>query len=99
MTNDDIKKLRDYCADFAEFRKNTEDGSGSNLHDIKNTFDYVRKTMEKEGLTTTEFGANLAKNAESTANVLSELWNCLYNLEQSVESFCQQQEKNNRTTI
>ncbi len=97
MTNQEIEKLRGYCEDFKSFRQNTEDGSGTNLHDIKNTFNYVRKTLDTYNLVGTAFGSELSKKAEQAANVLSELWLCLQNLEISVENFCDEQEKNNGT--
>lgn len=95
MRNDDIKLLREYCEDFKRYRDNTEDGEGNNLHDIKNTFDYVRKTIDQYNLTGTAFGAELSTKAEKASNVLSQLWNCFQNLETSIEGFCLEQEKNN----
>lgn len=95
MTEQDIAKLREYCEDFKSFRDNTVDGNGYNLHDIKHSFDYVRKTIEEYNLTGTTFGSELANKAEAASNVLSQLWLCLQNLETSVTSFCDQQERNN----
>lgn len=96
MRDEDLKTLRSYCEDFKKYRQNTEDGEGNNLHDIKHTFDYVRGSMDKYNLTGTAFGTEVSKKAEDCANVLSQLWNCLQNLEVSIEGFCIEQEKNNR---
>lgn len=95
MTEQDIQKLRSYCEEFKKFRDTTVDGNGNNLHDIKGSFDYVIKTMEEYNLSGTKFGSNLTEKAEQASNVLSQLWGCLENLEKSVESFCDQQEKFN----
>lgn len=97
MTSSEIEKLRSYCEEFRKFRDNTVDGSGRNLHDIKNTFDYVRKTIDSYNLVGTKFGSELSSKAEQAGNVLSQLWTCLYNLEVSVGNFCDEQEKNNGT--
>ena len=95
MTQEEIEKLRGFCDDFKKFRDNTVDGNGNNLHDIKNSFDYVRKTMDSYNLTGTKFGGDLSSKAENAGNVLSQLWLCLRDLETSVTNFCDQQERNN----
>lgn len=95
MTDQDIQQLRGYVEEFAKFRDNTVDGNGNNLHDIKVSFDYVRKTVEENNLTGTTFGSELSKKAEECANVLSQLWLTLQTLEKSITSFCDSQEKNN----
>ncbi|HAB66867.1 MAG TPA: hypothetical protein DCE23_05825 [Firmicutes bacterium] len=99
MTEQDIERLRGYCEEFAKFRDNTVDGNGNNLHDIKNSFDYVRKTIDELNLTGTAFGGELSSKAEQAGNVLSELWTCLQNLERSVLGFCDQQERNNNQQL
>lgn len=96
MTNEEIAKLRSYCEEFRKFRDNTVDGNGNNLHDIKSTFDYVRKTVDNYNLTGTKLGGELSSKAEQAGNVLSQLWLCLQNLEISVGNFCDEQERNNR---
>lgn len=96
MTDKDLAKLREFCADFKKFRDNTVDGNGNNLHDIKTSFDYVRKSLDSYNLTGTTFGSNLSSKAEAAGNVLSQLWNCLNNLEISIQAFCDQQESNNK---
>lgn len=95
MKTEDIQQLRTYCEDFKKFRDNTENGDGQNLHDIKNTFDYVVKYAGENGLTQTVFGDGLAAKATEAANVLSQLWLCFDNLEKSIEGFCENQERNN----
>ena len=95
MPEQEIQQLKRYCEDFAKFRENTEDGNGNNLHDIKNTFDYVRKYVTNQGLAETVFGQELAQKSEAAANVLSELWLCLKNLEDSINGFCDSQMRNN----
>ncbi len=95
MTDQDIQQLRGYVEEFSRFRDNTVDGNGNNLHDIKVSFDYVRKTVEENNLTGTTFGSELSKKAEECANVLSQLWLTLQTLEKSITSFCDSQEKNN----
>ncbi len=95
ITGEEIAKLREYCSDFAKLRDNTVDGNGNNLHDIKNTFDYVIKTIEDNNLSGTNFGSELLTKAENCANVLSQLWLTLQTLEKSINSFCDAQEKNN----
>ena len=96
MTDQEISKLRGYCEDFAALRDNTEDGNGNNLHDIKNTFDYVRKTIEEYELTGTTFGSDLANKADEAAKGLSQLWLTLQTLEKSITSFCDAQSQNNQ---
>lgn len=96
MTDKEIQRLRNICDEFKTFRDNTVDGEGKNLHDIKNSFDYVRKTINDYNLTGTAFGGELASKAERAGNVLSQLWLCLNNLETSVTAFCDQQERNNK---
>lgn len=95
MDNTIIERLRAYCEDFARMRDNTEDGNGNNLHDIKHTFDYVRTYIQQNNLSDTVFGEELSAKAEAAGNVLSELWLCLQNLEESIEGFCANQERNN----
>ncbi len=95
MNASDIQRLRDCCKDFKNFRDLTVDGNGNNLHDIKGSFDYVKKSIDDYHLTGTKYGSNLSEKAEQAGNVLSQLWTCLENLENSVEAFCQEQEKNN----
>ncbi len=95
MTEQDIEKLRTFCEDFKKFRDLTVDGNGNNLHDIKNSFDYVKQSLDRYNLTGTQFGENLASKAEEASKVLGQLWNCLQDLEKAVEAFCDQQEKNN----
>lgn len=95
MKTEDIEKLRGFCEEFARFRDNTVNGDGQNLHDIKNSFDYVTRTIDEYNLTGTAFGGELSEKTKAASSVLSQLWLCLQNLEQSVQSFCDQQERNN----
>lgn len=95
MTNEDIAKLRAYCEDFKKYRDNTVDGNGGNLHDIKNSFDYVAKSVEEYNISGTTFGSNLYAKAKSASDVLSQLWLVYQNLEKSIEGFCDNQERNN----
>lgn len=99
MTDKDIERLRTFCEHFAKYRDNTVDGNGNNLHDIKVTFDYVKKTIDEYNLTGTTFGNKLSSKCEDASNVLSQLWLCLSNLEKAIELFCLEQERNNRNTI
>lgn len=95
MTQEEIQKLRGFCDEFAGFRGLEEDGNGNSLHDIKNTFDYVKRTIDEYNLTGTAFGSNLSSKAAEASSVLSQLWLCLDNLEKSVTAFCDEQERNN----
>ena len=98
MGNEDLKKLEDICSVFESFRDQTVDGEGKNLHDIKVTFDFVKKTAEEYNLTGTTFGDTLISKVEGASNVLSELWNSLKNLETSIHTFVENQRKNNSST-
>ncbi|MBQ6324393.1 MAG: hypothetical protein IJI22_06165 [Bacilli bacterium] len=95
MKPEDLERLREVSQDFSRFRDNTTDGQGNNLHDIKNTFDYVAKTVEERQLEGTTFGSNLAAKAKEASNVLSQLWVCLKDLETSINSFVDAQAANN----
>ncbi len=96
MTDSDIQKLKDFCEHFKQFRDNTVNGNGNNLHDIKVTFDYVKKTLDTYNLTGTTFGSELSSKCAAASDVLSQLWSCLSNLEKAVELFCLEQEKANK---
>lgn len=90
-----LEKLNAYCADFKKFRATTEDGQGNNLHDIKNTFDYIIKTIDEYKLTGTRFGSNLSAKAKEASQVLSQLWICLQDLEKAIGNFSDNQANNN----
>ena len=94
MPDSDIVRLREICADFKKWRDLETDGDGTNLHDIKNSFDYVRNTLETYNITSTKFGSSLATKAEAAGNVLSELWLIFQNLETAVRLFCDEQRRN-----
>ena len=87
MNNDDLKKLQECCEVFRGFRGNTVDGNGNNLHDIKHTFDYIRKYADTNNLTGTVFGTELAAKATSAGNVLSDLWLCFRDLENAINDY------------
>ncbi len=93
MSPDEISKLREYCAEFKQYRANTADGSGSTLHDIKVTFDYIAKTLENYDIQGSHYGSELTNKAKAAGEVLSQLWLCLQDLENSVEYFCDTQEQ------
>jgi len=95
MKPEDLEKLNSFCADFRSFRANNEDGQGKCLHDIKNTFDYVSRTVETYQLQGTRFGSNLTVKANDASKVLSQLWLCLQDLEKSLTSFITNQASNN----
>lgn len=95
MKPEDIAKLRTYCEDFRKYRDNTVDGNGNNLHDIKQSFDYVKKTLDEYQISSTKYGTDLSTKAETASNILSQLWLCYQNLEKSIEGFCEMQERNN----
>ena len=99
MKSEDLQRLTTICADFRRFRDNTEDGQGRNLHDIKNTFDYVIKTVDNYHLTGTKFGTELVDRAKENSKVLSQLWLCLQDLEKSLNNFIENQTNlNNHNT-
>ena len=95
MRPEDLAKLSRICADFKRFRDVTEDGQGNNLHDIKNTFDYVAKTVEQYQLSGTKFGYELITKINSTNKVLSQLWLNLQELEKTIGTFIDNQKKTN----
>lgn len=95
MPEEQLAKLREICADFKRWRGLETDGNGNNLHDIKNSFDYVKNTLDTYNITSTKFGDDLASKAESAANILSELWSIFQNLENAVTLFCDEQTRNN----
>lgn len=96
MNSNDIQTLRKFCEDFKRFRDLERNGEGKSLHDIKYSFDYVRESIDKYGLTGTNYGTGLSERATKAGDVLSQLWNCLQNLEISIENFCTEQENNNK---
>ena len=97
MNPEDLKKLQECCEVFQKFRKNEVTGDGDNLHDIKHSFDYVRKYADQNGLTGTVFFGELAEKAKNAGNVLSELWLCFRDLENAVNEFVSNQTNlNNR---
>lgn len=95
MRPEDIERLRSYCVDFKKYRDVTVNGNGENLHDIKNSFDYVRKTLDEYQISSTKYGADISTKAEAAGNILSQLWTCYQNLENAIEIFCDAQERNN----
>ncbi len=95
MSDSDIARLREMCADFKKWRDLETDGNGNNLHDIKNSFDYVRDSLETYEISSTKFGSSLSAKAEAAGNVLSELWLIFQNLENAVTLFCDEQARNN----
>ena len=95
MNQETLQKINAYCADFKKFRATTADGQGNNLHDIKNTFDYVAKTVDEYKLTGTRFGSNLSAKAKEASQVLSQLWVCLQDLEKALGNFTDNQSSNN----
>ncbi len=95
MSDSDIARLREMCADFRKWRDLETNGNGNNLHDIKHSFDYVRNSLETYSIRSTKFGDNLAAKAEAAGNVLSELWLIFQNLENAVTLFCDEQTRNN----
>lgn len=99
MSPEDIKRLREICAELRSFRDNTVDGNGKNLHDIKVTFDYVQKTLEEYNISGTNYGTSLSAKAAEAGTVLSQFWLSFRDLEESIEAFCTQQEANNNRGI
>ena len=99
MNPQDLEKLKSFCEDFKSYRDNTVDGNGNNLHDIKNSFDYVRKTLETYQLSGTTFGTELASKAGQASNVLSELWRCYANLEKAIDGFVTEQSNRNSQAV
>ena len=97
MKQEDLAKLNRFCADFRSFRANNEDGQGKCLHDIKNTFDYVSRTVSTYQLQGTKFGSDLTTKANEASKVLSQLWLCLQDLEKSITNFTTNQASNNNT--
>lgn len=95
MRPEDIEALRTYCKDFEAYRDLTVDGNGQNLHDIKNTFDFVKSTLDEYQISSTKYGTELGTKAENASQILSQLWACYQNLETSIKSFCDAQEENN----
>ncbi len=91
MNPHDLERLAEICNDFKKIREVTEDGQGNNLHDIKNTFDYVTKTIEEYQLTGTVFGDNIVEKAKTASKVLSQLWLSLQDIEKSINNFIDNQ--------
>jgi len=98
MPENELKQLESYCQDFSKFRQIQADGNGQNLHDLKNTFDYVVKTIQEYKIEQTIFGSELGKQVKNANNILSELWNCLNDLETALKSFIEDQRANNSKT-
>ena len=102
MTNAEIKILEDTVnsgSNVARCLDLTADGNGNNLHDIKNTFDYVIKTIRDRGLTDTGFGETYVAKAEEASNILSDLWNSIDNARKGILEFCENQRKRNDTQV
>ena len=95
MSEDDLKTLIELCSIFRGFTDTTADGNGNNLHDIKVTFDYVKKTAENYNLVGTSFGNDLVNKVEKASDVLVRLSNCYKNLEASINNFVEIQRRNN----
>lgn len=88
MTSDDIVVVRQAISYLEKILRLDADGNGQNLHDIKNSFDYVAKYIDEQGLTDTVWGEELTARAKSVGNVISELWNALNAAKKNLESTC-----------
>lgn len=92
MNNGEIVKLRAYCSNLAKVLNTEVNYEGTNLHDIKNSFDYVIKSMrETWKLDDTDFAKTAIEKAEAAGEVLSKLWQAINTLVGDILKYCDNQ--------
>lgn len=94
-----LDQLTSFCNDFAVMLANTADGKGTSLHDIKNSFDYVLKSIDKLEITGEGFEQATKQKIKQCNDALSSLWHCVSDLKKALENFVQEQKQNNNTTF
>lgn len=91
MKPEHIRYLDNACQYFEYILEDAVDGNGNNLHDIKNSLDYVCKYMVGKDLTSYPSAEVIMANATDVSDRLSNLWHQINNLKNSLRRFIDSQ--------